>query len=107
MPRVDRAAAEDNAILMKENDSAAADPLRTEMMHRIGALALGKSLCPTEIARALEGSDTARWSGLMPAIRRLAVDMAKGGQVVILRKGKTADPDDFRGVYRLARPRQD
>jgi hypothetical protein len=30
------------------------------------------------------------------------VGLMKQGRVVILRKGRPVDPDDFRGVYRLA-----
>jgi hypothetical protein len=40
-------------------------------------------------------------------IRRAAVALAHAGRLVIYRKGKPADPDDFRGVYRLGLPRQD
>jgi hypothetical protein len=40
-------------------------------------------------------------------IRRAAVALAQSGRLVIYRKGKPADPLDFRGVYRLGLPRQD
>ena len=40
-------------------------------------------------------------------IRRAAVALAVAGRLVIYRKGKPADPQDFRGVYRLGLPRQD
>jgi hypothetical protein len=36
---------------------------------------------------------------------RIAVRLAEEGKLVILRKGKIADPHDFRGVYRLSQPR--
>ncbi|MBY0364025.1 MAG: DUF3253 domain-containing protein, partial [Phreatobacter sp.] len=39
--------------------------------------------------------------------RRAAVGLAREGRLVILRKGKPVDPNDFRGVYRLTVPRQD
>ena len=38
----------------------------------------------------------------MPAIRRAAVRLARVGDLRILRKGKPVDPEDFKGVYRLA-----
>lgn len=78
-----------------------------ELARQINALAPEKSLCPSDIARALAGSDPDRWSRLMPPIRKVAIEMAKSGQLVILRKGKVADPDNFKGVYRLGAPRQD
>jgi hypothetical protein len=36
-----------------------------------------------------------------------AIGLARQGRLVIYRKGKPADPDDFRGVYRLGLPRID
>jgi Protein of unknown function (DUF3253) len=35
------------------------------------------------------------------------VKLALDGRLVIYRKGKPADPNDFKGVYRLCLPRQD
>lgn len=61
-----------------------------------------KTICPSEAARALGGSDEKVWSRLMPQVRRVAVDLMKAGQVEIRRKGRAVDPDDFRGVYRIA-----
>jgi len=40
----------------------------------------------------------------MQPIRRVAVRLMKEGRIVILRKGKPVDPNDFRGVYRLGLP---
>jgi hypothetical protein len=40
-------------------------------------------------------------------VRRTAVVLAKQGRLVIYRKGRPADPDDFRGVYRLGLPRSE
>jgi hypothetical protein len=40
----------------------------------------------------------------MQPVRRVAVRLMKEGRLVILRKGRPVDPDDFRGVYRLAAP---
>ena len=43
----------------------------------------------------------------MPQVRRAAVKLALAGRLVIYRKGKPVDPEDFKGVYRLGLPRQD
>jgi len=65
----------------------------------------GRTVGPTDIARALhEGSD---WNVLMTPVRRAAVRLALAGRIVIYRKGRPADPNDFKGVYRLGLPRQD
>ena len=63
------------------------------------------TLSPPEIAHLLapEGD----WHALLMPIRRAAVKLALEGRLVIYRKGKPADPNDFRGVYRLGLPRQD
>ena len=37
----------------------------------------------------------------MQPIRRIAVRLMKEGRLVITRKGRPVDPDDFKGVYRL------
>ncbi len=67
--------------------------------------ASGKTLSAPEIAHAIapEGD----WHGMLVPIRRAAVALAQVGRLIIYRKGKIADPTDFRGVYRLGLPRQD
>lgn len=56
------------------------------------------SVGPNDVARALGGDS---WQSLTPRVRRAAVGLAQAGRLVILRKGKPADPADFKGVYRL------
>ena len=67
----------------------------------------GKTVDPAEAARELGGMHPDQWGPLMQPIRRVAVALAEQGRIVILRKGKAADPRDFKGVYRLSAPRQD
>ena len=65
----------------------------------------GHSVGPGDVARALTvGTE---WHLLMPAVRRVAIRLAHAGRIVITRKGRPVDPNDFKGVYRLALPRQD
>ncbi len=63
------------------------------------------TLSAPEIAHAIAGDGD--WHALLTPIRRVAVDLAQAGRLVIYRKGKPVDPADFRGVYRLGLPRQD
>jgi len=65
----------------------------------------GRTVNPTDAARALEPGP--QWHRLMPAVRRSAVKLALERRIVIYRKGKPVDPNDFKGVYRLGLPRQD
>ena len=66
-----------------------------------------KTICPSDAARHLAGKHPDGWGPLMTPIRRVAVRLAHEGRVVIYRKGKPADPDNFKGVYRIGLPRQD
>ena len=78
--------------------------LRAAILDRLNASGRGKSISPSDVARALVGSDEKQWSQLMKPLRAVAVEMAKAGEIEIRRKGRIADPSDFRGVYRLALP---
>ncbi len=60
-----------------------------------------KSICPSEVARALDED----WRRLMTEVRRGAVRLAEAGRIEILRKGKPIDPASIRGVIRLRRVR--
>jgi hypothetical protein len=59
---------------------------------------------PAEIARTLGGPKPDGWGPLMQPIRQAAVRLMKAGKIVILRKGRPVDPDDFRGLYRIGAP---
>ena len=64
----------------------------------------GRTLSPMDVARALGGDHPDGWGPLMQPLRRAAVKLMKEGRLVITRKGRPVDPDDFRGVYRLVPP---
>ena len=69
-----------------------------------------KTICPTDAARALaaaRGEDDLAWRRWLSPVRNAAKALARQGRLVIYRKGKPADPDDFRGVIRLGLPRSD
>lgn len=85
---------------MSPEDAAITDT----MLRLVAERGAGKSICPSEVARALGGPHPDGWGPLMKPVRRVAVALAHGGRVAILRKGRPVDPDDFRGIYRLALP---
>jgi hypothetical protein len=69
-----------------------------------------KTICPTDAAKAFaqsRGEDDLGWRNWLAHVRTAAVGLARQGRLVIYRKGKPVDPDDFRGVYRLGLPRSD
>lgn len=83
------------------------DTLRTVILDLLADRKSGKSICPSEAARAIAGSDEQQWRRLMKPIRAVAVRMTQAGELEIRRKGKQVNPTDFRGVYRLALPAPD
>lgn len=54
-----------------------------------------KSLCPSEVARALSDE----WRGLMPSVRRVASGLE---QIAVTQKGAPVDAMTARGPVRLA-----
>jgi hypothetical protein len=58
----------------------------------------GKTICPSEAARAVGGGD---WRELMPAAREAAARMAGRGELVVTQKGEQVDPLTVRGPIRL------
>jgi hypothetical protein len=75
--------------------------IQAEILRQLAARDAGKSICPSEVARALLPEN---WQPLMGPVRQAAVALAREGQVEVLRKGKPADLDDLRGVIRLRAP---
>ena len=58
----------------------------------------GESISPNDVAKAV---DLENWRRELPKVKAVAVGLARQGRIDILRKGKPADPDDLRGIYRL------
>ncbi|MDU9006792.1 DUF3253 domain-containing protein [Sedimentitalea todarodis] len=61
----------------------------------------GKTICPSEIARAVGGADPKVWRPLMAPKRDEAILLAKAGSIKIEKPGEAVDPNDFAGVYRI------
>ena len=80
------------------------DPIEAAILRLVEQRGPNKSICPSEAARDVFPDD---WRERMRAVRQAAIHLARKGRIVILRKGKPVDPDDFKGVYRLARPRDE
>lgn len=62
----------------------------------------GRSVSPEDVARSVAKGP--EWQSVLPVVRRVAQRMARQGDLIIYRKGKPVDPEDFRGVYRLGLP---
>lgn len=83
------------------------DVLSNTIMDLVRERGNEKTICPSEAARKLAGSDPDVWSAMMPHVRKVAIGLAREGRVVIYRKGKAIAPDDLKGVYRIGLPRAD
>ena len=58
----------------------------------------GRSITPQEAAEALLGID---WRRALPRLKQIACDLARAGEIEILRKGKPVDPaGEIKGVVR-------
>lgn len=92
---------------MKASDSSRIQPDAELAAAILACFATGKermTLSPTEIAQRVAGTD---WHTALGRIRRVTLALAREGSVVIYRKGKPVDPDNFKGVYRVGLPRHD
>jgi hypothetical protein len=78
--------------------------VETAIFDLLAKVAPGKSISPEDVARAVEPE---RWRRLMGHVRGTAIGLARQGRLVITRHGKPADPEDFKGVYRLKLPGTD
>ena len=86
------------------NDRAE-EPLETVIDDLCAKAGPGRTISPADVAKAFasaRGDDD--WRPHLHAVRRTAVRLALAGKLVIYRKGKPADPTNFRGVYRLGAP---
>jgi hypothetical protein len=84
--------------------SADLEALEAAILSLTAARGPGRTICPSEAARAVGGGHPDGWGPLMQPARKIAVRLMKEGRIVITRKGRPVDPDDFRGVYRLRLP---
>ncbi|MBB4287048.1 DUF3253 domain-containing protein [Roseospira goensis] len=87
-------------------DPESPDPIAAAILDHVAARGPGKTLCPSEVAKALaggpDGGPTGDWRPLMKPVRATAIALARAGRIGIYRKGKpVADPGAVKGVIRL------
>ncbi|MEU1535363.1 DUF3253 domain-containing protein [Streptomyces fagopyri] len=61
------------------------------------------SVCPSEVARALDRGPGDHWRELMERVRRAAVRLSDIGRVVVTQRGVPVDPRHVRGPIRIRR----
>lgn len=87
------------------------DPIAGEILRRVRERGPGKSICPSEVARA--HAEARRkptdppdlWRNYMNPVRQQAKALARQGHIAILRRGRPVDPHaPVKGVIRLGLP---
>jgi len=79
------------------------DPIEALIFDLLSKVPAGKSIAPEDVARAL---DAEGWRRQLGRVRGTAVGLARQNKLVILRHNKPADPDTFRGVWRMRLPQE-
>jgi hypothetical protein len=94
-----------------DEPATADDPVAAAILSFLAERGPGKSVSPVQAAqavaapRARPGDPPDLWRRYLPAVRQQALHLARRGRLVILRKGKPADPHKpIKGVVRLALP---
>ncbi|APX13829.1 hypothetical protein BWR18_10835 [Tateyamaria omphalii] len=75
--------------------------MRAAILEAVHARGAGKTICPSEVARALADD----WRPLMGEVRRVAECLAAEGALVVMQKGRVVDVAQARGPVRLGVPR--
>ena len=68
----------------------------------VAARGSGKTICPSEVARALGGDEGFR--ALMPDVRYAAATLAERGAIAVTQSGRRVDARTARGPIRLGLP---
>ena len=79
--------------------------LETAIDELLEARGAGKTICPSEAARRVAGSDDGdAWRDLMEPARRAARRLVEAGTVEVTQKGHRVDPSTAKGPIRIRRP---
>lgn len=83
--------------MKRRNDKAIASTIQQMLAER----GPGKTICPSEVARALGGSERNDWEPLMQPVRDVAAQMTREGTLVITQRGEPVDASTAKGPVRL------
>lgn len=83
--------------------------LTTHLNHLLDSREHPKTICPSEVARALSSSERATgnltsWRDAMPEIRRVVAQKRRRGEVEVLQKGHVLEGDLGEGLEGVAGP---
>ncbi len=76
-------------------------PVETAIFDLLAKVPAGKSISPEEVAKAV---DPEGWRRMLGHVRATAIGLARQEKLVITRHNKPADPEKFKGVWRMRLP---
>lgn len=77
------------------------DPVESVIFDLLAKTTAGKSISPDDVAKAINAEG---WRRELGKVRAVAIGLARIGKLTILRHNKPADPDTFKGVWRMRLP---
>lgn len=88
---------------MKNLSDLTDEAIGQEIVRQLSRRAATSSICPSEVARALQSEESA-WRALMPRVREVAAALRDEGRLQITRGGVDVPTAELhRGAIRLAR----
>jgi len=75
--------------------------IRKSILHLLHERGEGKTICPSEVARALAGDTRAEWEPLMEPVRAVAASMASEGMLAVTQRGHVVEAASAKGPIRL------
>jgi hypothetical protein len=84
-------------------DAGVADAaLEAAIMELLAERGRDKTICPSEAAKLVGGTETRRdWEGLMEPARAAARRLVRAGRVVVMQNGRVVDASTAKGAIRL------
>lgn len=72
--------------------------IRQTILEKVQQRGLDKTLCPSEVARALGGEE---WRSLMDEVRSVGLDLVNAGLIEVTQKGNVVDIRLVKGPIRF------
>ncbi len=72
--------------------------IRKTILEKVQQRGLGKTICPSEVARMLGGEE---WRSLMDDVRSVGLDLVKQGHIEVTQQGNVVDIQTVKGPIRF------
>lgn len=92
---------EDKRMTFMRLDDPLAERIRACVIDLLADRGAGRSICPSEVARALAASFDGQWQDLMRPVRAVAIELAESGVIEATQHESVVDLREVRGPVRL------